>query len=232
MYSTLPQRYIQQRSNDFIQRYIQQLNNKLHLDRFHQQIQTRTQSTSTSTSTSANANKAASEAAKPEQAGRAAGEAVQNAAAGKEELPRSFLPSSDRWTKTIGTLGALANWTIPSAAIAHMMSKPADTVDPKMTVTLAIYSCFFMRWALAISPTNYPLLVCHAINVTAQSTQLVRYFTSTKTSASTSAPAISSVQSSSNDRQPVTTSTQAAQQQSPSAAAGNLTKVLPGDRKG
>src|ERR1700730_15549957 len=108
-------------------------------------------------------------------AGRPAGEAIQNAAI-KKELPPSFLPTTDRWTKTVGTLGALANWSIPSAAIAHMASKPADTIDPKMTTTLGIYSCFFMRWALAISPANYPLLVCHFCNVAAQSTQLVRYF--------------------------------------------------------
>ena len=40
---------------------------------------------------------------------------------------------------------------------------------------LAVYSLLFMRWAIAISPPNYPLLVCHIANEAAQLTQLGRY---------------------------------------------------------
>jgi len=192
-----------------LQRYIQRLN---------QQLQQRAQSTSTS------ANKAVNQAAKPEQAGRAAGEAVQNAATSSsatatatKELPPSFLPTTENWTKIVGTVGALANWTIPMAAIAHMTTKPADTIDPKMSATLGIYSCFFMRWALAISPANYPLLVCHVINATLQTTQLVRYFTAAKTSSQTA----------SSPSQPATTA--ASQKQLPSTDV-ELVKVVPGDK--
>ena len=37
-----------------------------------------------------------------------------------------------------------------------------------------------MRWAIAISPPNYPLLVCHIANEAAQLTQLGRYAASEK----------------------------------------------------
>ena len=128
--------------------------------------------------------------------------------AGKE----SFF-KSDSWTKTVGTIGALANWSIPLAAISHIMSTkdPATTIDPVMTTcqrratrtyqptqllccqpstltawlvscgmlcafsALAVYSLLFMRWAIAITPANYPLLVCHIANEAAQLTQLGRY---------------------------------------------------------
>ena len=35
----------------------------------------------------------------------------------------------------MGTIGALANWSIPIAAITHIMSSkdPATTIDPTMT---------------------------------------------------------------------------------------------------
>ena len=84
---------------------------------------------------------------------------------------------SDRWTKTVGTIGALANWSIPLAGIAHMLSTkdPATTIDPITVGTLTVYSLLFMRWAIAISPPNYPLLLCHVANVIVQSTQLTRY---------------------------------------------------------
>jgi len=57
---------------------------------------------------------------------------------------------------------------------------PALTIDPKNTVTLAFYSLFFCRWALAISPANYPLLLCHIFNETVQLTQLGRWYTATQ----------------------------------------------------
>ena len=42
---------------------------------------------------------------------------------------------SDSWTKTVGTIGAIANWTIPLAGITHMINAkdPATTIDPVMT---------------------------------------------------------------------------------------------------
>lgn len=44
-----------------------------------------------------------------------------------------------------------------------------------MTGALVIYSATFMRYALAVSPKNYLLFACHAINFSAQSTQGYRY---------------------------------------------------------
>jgi len=98
---------------------------------------------------------------------------------------------SDSWTKTVGTFGAIANWAIPLAGITHMMSTkdPATTIDPVMTSALAVYSVFFMRWALAVSPANYPLLLCHISNEVVQLVQLARYATAPAPRAAiTSAP--------------------------------------------
>ena len=99
------------------------------------------------------------------------------AAASAPPAPAVGFFRSDSWAKTVGTIGALANWTIPLAAITHIVNRkdPATTIDPIMTSSLAIYSLLFMRWALAISPTNYPLFICHVANEAAQLTQLTRY---------------------------------------------------------
>lgn len=44
-----------------------------------------------------------------------------------------------------------------------------------MTGALTIYSATFMRYALAVSPKNYLLFACHAVNCSAQMTQGYRY---------------------------------------------------------
>ncbi|EAU34497.1 conserved hypothetical protein [Aspergillus terreus NIH2624] len=44
-----------------------------------------------------------------------------------------------------------------------------------MTATLTIYSATFMRYALAVSPKNYLLFACHAVNFSAQLAQGYRY---------------------------------------------------------
>ena len=44
-----------------------------------------------------------------------------------------------------------------------------------MTGALVIYSATFMRYALAVSPKNYLLFACHAVNFSAQLTQGYRY---------------------------------------------------------
>jgi hypothetical protein len=94
--------------------------------------------------------------------------------------PQQSFFKSDKWIKTVGTVGALANWTIPLAGIAHMRSgkDPATTIDPVMTTSLIFYSMLFMRWALAISPYNPMLFVCHFSNECIQLTQMARYLTS------------------------------------------------------
>lgn len=44
-----------------------------------------------------------------------------------------------------------------------------------MTFALCIYSATFMRYSLAVTPKNYLLFLCHAVNETAQLTQGYRY---------------------------------------------------------
>ena len=99
--------------------------------------------------------------------------ARQNAA---ESKSTGFF-QSDTWIKGVGTVGALFNWTIPLAGIAHMQSDkdPATTINGPMTCSLIFYSFLFMRWSLAISPANYPLLVCHGTNEVIQCIQLGRH---------------------------------------------------------
>ncbi len=44
-----------------------------------------------------------------------------------------------------------------------------------MTFALTIYSATFMRYALAVTPQNYLLFLCHFINEGSQLTQGYRY---------------------------------------------------------
>lgn len=44
-----------------------------------------------------------------------------------------------------------------------------------MTAALCIYSATFMRYALAVTPRNYLLFMCHVVNEGAQLTQGYRY---------------------------------------------------------
>lgn len=84
--------------------------------------------------------------------------------------------SSTEFVRKVGYVGAAANWLIPIAALTNLYRQPASQVDPKMTSILALYSCVFMRWSIAISPANYPLLACHTTNSLAQFTTLGKYF--------------------------------------------------------
>ena len=44
-----------------------------------------------------------------------------------------------------------------------------------MTAALSLYSGTFMRYSLAVTPANYLLFGCHAINFTSQLVQGYRY---------------------------------------------------------
>lgn len=44
-----------------------------------------------------------------------------------------------------------------------------------MTGSLVVYSATFMRYAMAVTPQNYLLFACHAINFTSQTIQGYRY---------------------------------------------------------
>ena len=78
-------------------------------------------------------------------------------------------------TRMVGYVGAAANWLIPIAGINNLRTQPADHIDPMMSGILAVYSAIFTRWAIAISPPNYPLLACHITNSTAQFATLFKY---------------------------------------------------------
>jgi len=84
--------------------------------------------------------------------------------------------NSRRWTQFVGTVGAVANWGIPAAAITNAVEgQDPEKIDAKMTSVLFVYSFLFMRWSLAIDPPNYPLLAMHASNEIAQLWQFGRY---------------------------------------------------------
>ncbi len=78
----------------------------------------------------------------------------------------------------VGYIGAAANWLIPIATINNIFKQPKSQIDPVMTGVLALYSCVFFRWALAVGPVcNVPLSWCHMTNATAQLTLLgKKYF--------------------------------------------------------
>ena len=78
-------------------------------------------------------------------------------------------------TRYVGYVGAAANWLIPTAAIANLFRQPADQINAPMTCVLTLYSAVFFRWAIAISPPNYPLMLCHVANSSAQLATLAKY---------------------------------------------------------
>ncbi|KAF2832148.1 UPF0041-domain-containing protein [Ophiobolus disseminans] len=70
--------------------------------------------------------------------------------------------------------GPASNFGIPIAAIADM-SKDPEIISGRMTGALTLYSGTFMRYALAVTPANYLLFGCHAINFSSQLVQGYRY---------------------------------------------------------
>jgi hypothetical protein len=70
--------------------------------------------------------------------------------------------------------GPASNFGIPIAAVADM-SKDPEIISGRMTGALTLYSGTFMRYAFAVTPANYLLFGCHAINFTSQLVQGYRY---------------------------------------------------------
>jgi len=87
--------------------------------------------------------------------------------------------NSDSFVRAVGYLGAAANWLIPISGIAALGKDPAK-IDSRMSAVLSVYSFFFVRWSLAISPANYPLFACHTTNCTIQAIQTLRGITAKK----------------------------------------------------
>lgn len=82
---------------------------------------------------------------------------------------------SQNFVRCVGYVGAAANWLIPIAGIMNFPTRPLKDIDPVMTSVLCVYSALFTRWALAISPANYPLFACHATNSSVQAATFIRW---------------------------------------------------------
>ncbi|KAL6939433.1 pyruvate transporter mpc1 [Hanseniaspora osmophila] len=70
--------------------------------------------------------------------------------------------------------GPVSNFGIPIAAL-YDLKKDEALISGPMTGALVVYSAAFMKFALAVQPTNYLLFGCHAINEVAQLGQGFRY---------------------------------------------------------
>lgn len=70
--------------------------------------------------------------------------------------------------------GPVLNFGIPLAAILDLKKDP-ELISGPMTGSLIVYSMVFMRYSVAISPKNYLLFACHAVNETAQLAQGYRW---------------------------------------------------------
>ncbi|KAK4200191.1 hypothetical protein QBC40DRAFT_136979, partial [Triangularia verruculosa] len=70
--------------------------------------------------------------------------------------------------------GPVSNFGIPLAAVMDTQKSP-ELISGPMTGALCVYSATFMRFSLAVTPANYLLFACHAVNEAAQLTQGYRY---------------------------------------------------------
>ncbi|KAK0728942.1 hypothetical protein B0T21DRAFT_369990 [Apiosordaria backusii] len=70
--------------------------------------------------------------------------------------------------------GPVSNFGIPLAAVMDTQKSP-ELISGPMTAALCVYSATFMRFSLAVTPRNYLLFACHAVNEAAQLTQGYRY---------------------------------------------------------
>ncbi len=64
--------------------------------------------------------------------------------------------------------GPVSNFGIPLAAVMDL-KKDEELISGRMTGALMIYSTVFMKYAMAVTPKNYLLFGCHAVNWCAQS---------------------------------------------------------------
>mmetsp|Transcript_1594 Transcript_1594/g.3607 ORF Transcript_1594/g.3607 Transcript_1594/m.3607 type:complete len:142 (-) Transcript_1594:72-497(-) len=101
------------------------------------------------------------------------------AAAGKKEGGASLMTwvNSETGPKTTHFWGPIANWGFVIAGLNDTLTKEPDTISPKMTGVLCMYSALFMRFAWVISPRNYILFACHVSNECVQLNQMRRWAT-------------------------------------------------------
>ncbi|KAI1498274.1 hypothetical protein F5X99DRAFT_412265 [Biscogniauxia marginata] len=79
----------------------------------------------------------------------------------------SYICSTHFW-------GPVSNFGIPFAAVMDTQKSP-ELISGPMTLALCVYSVTFMRYALAVTPQNYLLFMCHFVNEGAQLTQGYRF---------------------------------------------------------
>ena len=74
-----------------------------------------------------------------------------------------------------------AQWPrLVTLSLTHsLISSLCSAVCACCCSALAVYSVLFMRWALAVTPANYPLFMCHVANEAVQLAQLGRYLNAT-----------------------------------------------------
>ena len=75
--------------------------------------------------------------------------------------------------KTVHFWGPAANWGLVLAGLMDA-NKPPEMISERMTCTLFIYSCLFMRFAWKVQPRNMMLFSCHFCNASAQAYLLSR----------------------------------------------------------
>ncbi|KAL2258538.1 hypothetical protein VTK26DRAFT_8119 [Humicola hyalothermophila] len=84
---------------------------------------------------------------------------------------------SNPWTDYICSThfwGPASNFGIPVAAVMDTQKSP-ELISGPMTFALCVYSATFMRYALAVTPRNGLLFLCHFVNEASQLTQGYRY---------------------------------------------------------
>merc|ERR1712144_102653 len=84
---------------------------------------------------------------------------------------------SEHGPKTTHFWGPVANWGFVIAGLNDTLTKEPETISPKMTSVLCVYSALFMRFAWVIQPRNMLLFACHFSNECVQLNQLRRWGT-------------------------------------------------------
>lgn len=88
---------------------------------------------------------------------------------------RIFTKDTFKYIFTTHFWGPVSNFGIPVAAVLDLQNKSPEVVSGPMTGSLIIYSAVFMRYSMAVTPTNYLLFGCHFVNEIAQIGQGFRY---------------------------------------------------------
>ena len=83
--------------------------------------------------------------------------------------------ASLEFVRKLGWVCAISTWLIPIAAVSNLFWARPETISPAINAVMWFYSSVYIRWSLAVTPPNYPLLACHLVNITAQAFTTGRY---------------------------------------------------------